>query len=291
MSIEENEEMASFRVFVSRIPSQWTVQIMKDHFSTLFEDTAGAEIFTSKVKKHVTRRGAGNICYAFKNDGKCDKGAACPFSHSTDAGGNEDEETKLGSGCVHFYTEAGMNAALEQSTLHVSHRTIKISPYVSTDEGRDTATCHAFKKFQCTHGDSCRFLHEGEGGCIVVGVPYQGRKFQCLSFKTKGKCSKGDQCSFLHTVVKTKSKAPDSETEKGKNNAGDESEKEKGVCHNFKKKGKCKRGDSCPFSHDLAAKSRASIEAPAVGKKRKIDGHALVEMRKLSKLGRVDAST
>ena len=78
---------------------------------TLFGDVHSAEIFTKrKTRKDITRRGAGNICYAWKNEGKCDKGSACLFSHSSIPDDNEEEqgENSLGSGCVFFNSETGI---------------------------------------------------------------------------------------------------------------------------------------------------------------------------------------
>ena len=198
--MEDDEGAYSdFRVFVSRLPTNWNTKLITEHFSSMgFGIVVGAEVFTSKRKARVGR-GEGNICYAFKNDGKCERGAACPFVHG-DAGGASDEADSLGSGCVYFETEEGMKRALEQRSLYVSHRTIKISPFQTVDDGRDVTACHAWARGQCTHGDECKFSHDGPGACMVVGKPYSGRKFQCLSYKSKGKCSKGDFCTFLHVL-------------------------------------------------------------------------------------------
>ncbi len=332
--VEEEDigEITDFKVYVSRIPSKWTKELMMEHFTSLgFGDVAGVDLFTSKARKHVTRRGAGNLCYAFKNEGKCDKGDACLFSHGVEDAAAEEEE-KLGSGCVYFFSEESMNAALEQRVLYVSHRSIKISPFQSAEEGRDTVTCYAWQKFQCTHGDTCKFAHQGDGGCMAVGVPYQGRKFQCMSFKAKGKCSKGDKCLFLHSLahVKNRDKSKSSEKDTKKRSVTDAAddggwvmqgekeeeeadcvedgkEKEKGVCNNLKRKGKCRKGDRCPYSHDLSsaatsarastasgitpapAQSQQAMEANAKEedirkKRRKVTGSFLVEVRKQNKI-------
>ena len=95
-----------------------------------------------------------------------------------------------------------MLAALAQETVYVSHKSIKFSPWMSTEDGRDTTSCYAWSKFNCTRGDACRFTHDGPGACVKVSESYRGRKFQCMSFQKKGKCSKGEYV-YLHTYVPT----------------------------------------------------------------------------------------
>ena len=65
-----------------------------------------------------------------------------------------------------------------------------------------------------------------------------------------------------------------------------------GSCHysiNFKSKGKCRKGDACPFSHSLDVKkdknkgkraSEGGEEALSGSKRRRVDGSVLVEKKK-----------
>ena len=274
------------RVFVSRIPAKWTAELMTEHFQTLGMDATGAEIFTSKrAAKVPSKRGAGNLCYQWKNEGRCDHGDGCRFAHSTTAGaGGEDEGgAMLSSGAVWFASAAGVEAALALGTMHVGHRTVKISPFCATDDGRDTTACYAFARFCCSRGDDCRFSHQGPGGCVVVGEPRQGRKFQCLSWKSKGKCSKGDACLFLHAA------RGGGEGGGGGEHAAASKPKKAGgagACRNWAKWGKCKRGEDCPFlaSHGPAVATEVeAAPSAAAPKKRKIDGNALVELRRQAK--------
>ena len=257
-----------FRVFVSRIPSKWTAPLMTEHFRALGFDATGSEIYTRVMKKYLTKRGVGNICYQFKNEGTCDAGERCRFSHSVEA---EVEKERLNSGVVWFSTEKDMIGSLAIGSMHVGHRTVKISPYQSIEEGRDTNACIPYSNFNCSRGDDCKFSHSGVGGVTAVGKPYEGRKFQCLSWKSKGKCSKGESCGFIHTAeIPGKKILPGTPPRK--------------KCRNWiKYKGKCKRGDECTFSHDVTkagGTSGGEGGGEGVAKKRKIDGYALVELHK-----------
>lgn len=317
--MEDEAVTTEFKVYISRLPTSWTAGLIVEHFSTLgFGAVAGAEIFTTRKKKARVGRGEGNVCYAFKNDGKCERGANCPFSHGSEGGGGDAAEESLGSGVVYFHTEMGVALALAQRSLYVSHRTIRISAFESVDDGRDVTACYAWAKGQCTHGDECKFSHAGPGACMAVGKPYAGRKFQCLSFKVKGKCSKGEACAFLHVQREKKADEPatgkrartstDSAGEEG-GGVGEAGEGEKvadkdsgkvgknGACHAFQKKGSCKKGDRCIFAHveKAAAGGAGGDDGSRSGsggrgdkdketKRRKIDGKVLVERRRENKV-------
>ena len=290
-----SHEEEPFKLFVSRIPSKWTETLMMEHFEDCaFGAIERVELFTGRKNHRPTnhRRGVGNICYAYKNDGYCDKGNECPFSHNMEDeeeevcdgdGGETGENHHSGNGLVVFATREGKEAALQQSSLHVSHRIVKLREWSSVEDGRDTQTCYAWSNYNCTHGDDCRFAHTGPGSCVVVGTPYQGRRFQCMSWKGKGSCSKGDACSFIHSdklkAIKAKavphttastasSSSSSSSSQKNKGERKEEVQVEvegdakgastagtsgRGLCSQFKKKGKCRRGDDCPYSHNLAA--------------------------------------
>lgn len=111
---------------------------------SLFGDIADAEIFTGRKRQEETRRGKGNICYSWKNTGTCEKGEECPYTHGEKIVEDTKDETgeSLGSGCVYFLTEKAMNIALEQKTLHLSKKIVKISKFSDKDT-RDTVTCYA----------------------------------------------------------------------------------------------------------------------------------------------------
>lgn len=149
--------------------------------------------------------------------------------------------------------------------------------FVIIDFFCNAASYSKWQRFNCTRGDDCKFAHEGPGACETVGIAYQGRKFQCLSFKSKGKCSKGSACLFLHVArEKKKSAAVVAGDESAESQTGHAAAKKVGICSSYKKKGKCRKGDRCPYSHDVPSK----ISNDTSDKKRKrIDGKELVERR------------
>ena len=72
------------KVYVSRLPPAWTESLLREHFGSCFGTVSEAEVFTSRSNKHrpnFTKRGVGHACFAFKNEGKCDRGDSCLFSH------------------------------------------------------------------------------------------------------------------------------------------------------------------------------------------------------------------
>lgn len=284
IGMEKFVDCNGFKVFVSRLPHKWTEGILWEHFEACFGNVARAEVFTTRK---VERKG-NNMCYAFQQ-GLCTKGEECIFSH-------EVEERGLGSGAVYFHSEGSMQQALAQGSLHVSHKTVKISEFLSRDDGRDTTTCYAWQTFNCTHGEGCKFSHDGPGGLAKVGEPGAGKK--CISYKTKGKCSKGDSCPFVHSVRPTtaRSQLPLAITSAGpvknksKKSFVDTSSK---LCINFKKKGKCRKGSDCPFDHGIVDgktnrssnngsnnSNSNSSSSDSGGKRKRITGGVLVNNKK-----------
>ena len=155
---------------------------------------------------------------------------------------------------------------------------------------------------------------------MKVGEKYQGRKWHCMSWKKKGKCSKGEYCNFIHDqAMKGNGSGSSSSSSSssgggggddvddvdaeggssssGGGGGGSGNSKPKGICNTFKKKGKCRKGDKCPYSHDLPnhnnnnnnnnnSSSSSSGQwgvdewTKEGGKKRKITGAVLVDARR-----------
>ena len=107
--------------------------------------------------------------------------------------------------------------------------------------GRDKGgICFLWQSGNCTHGDHCRFKHEGHGSVDKTVTEKKAPK--CFKFK-KGKCQKGDACPFRH-VGASKKNSDKCETATTVLKRED-SEK---PCFNWKKKGKCRKGDKCHFA-------------------------------------------
>ena len=107
--------------------------------------------------------------------------------------------------------------------------------------GRDKGgICFLWQVGNCTHGDHCRFKHEGPGSVIVhSGMNAVKKAPKCFKFR-KGKCLAGDACPFRHVGKPL---------DKGENRDQATKEDKDKPCFNWKKKGKCRKGDTCPYSH------------------------------------------
>ena len=294
-----NDADEPYKVYVSRIPLHWTEGLLYEHFVTLaFGNVKRVELFTSRNRskdiKKARKRSVEPIkyCYTFKNHGSCDN-PNCQYAPCNGINLEEDrsrvdreststcvdligEENSLGSGIVVFEKEEGMQNALDQKSMHVARRSIHISPYLDHNL-RESMICYGWTQFRCKHGDLCKFVHEGPGSVEKHSKPYQGRAFQCLSYRTKGKCSKGDACQFLH-IKQDNSRKRKMQVE---GRSVDGSTAIKGVCKMLKRKGKCRKGDRCPYSHDLVSerKPKSNDASDFNSKKRKINGKYLVEKR------------
>lgn len=236
------EEDDSRKVYVSRLPLEWTKEHLVEHFSACFGPVQAAAVNWDKANE-------------------CSKGY----------------------GFVTFVNEIDRDNAVSQGSLHAKKRNIQIKAVTreenSLGRGRDGGVCFMWQKRSCVKGNTCLFLHEGDGACIKVSAQGLGQK-KCLSFKSKGKCSKGDSCLFLH---ERGSKAAENKPK----TMLEASESEVKICHTFRKKGKCRKGDSCIFSHTFSGiESKAMAMPPphSASVKRRIDGSFLVEARKKSKM-------
>ena len=88
--------------------------------------------------------------------------------------------------------------------------------------------CYSWTQGTCRWGDRCKFVHEGEGGCIETGQNIG----PCYDFQA-GTCTRGSSCKFSHD-------------EGGGDGGGLGGGRD--VCYDFQN-GSCTRGDSCRFSH------------------------------------------
>lgn len=222
---EENEN--GYKIFITRLPIEWTEQHVKEHFEVLFGSIISLSVFNSL------------------------------------------NNSKSNNGWIIFANRESQQKALEQKVLHVKKKTIQIREY--TENYEDDGICFMWRTYNCVHGDNCKFLHEGEGGCVNISAHGEGKK-KCLSFKTKGKCSKGDSCPFLHiakATIAAETEDQDSTSKPGKSKSG--------ICNSFKKKGKCRKGDNCRYLHQS---TDYPGDSNSTNKRKRIDGQTLVEHRK-----------
>lgn len=136
----------------------------------------------------------------------------------------------------------------------------------STEGVSGEQSCYLWEANRCPYGDDCKFSHQGAGGCIdysktTANAPGTGIK-KCFAFK-KGKCKAGDDCPYSHDfVVATNTK----ETSESKSTSGSGSTiipKNEKVCINWKTKGKCRKGDKCPYRHDEAVREAGQAKRAA----------------------------
>ena len=124
---------------------------------------------------------------------------------------------------------------------------------------KNSNICFLWSAGRCTHGDACKFAHEGDGACAAkpekqLSHADRLKKRKCFNFKKKGKCKSGDACPFSHDFTpsvganlgSTSSKPSIPATEKH--------------CINWKTKGRCRKGDACPYRHDPAIREKVLLK-------------------------------
>jgi hypothetical protein len=237
------------KVFVSRLPNKWSEEQLATHFQACFGTVISATI---------------------KWDTK--------------------NECSLGYGYVVFESEASKNMAVNQGSIHAKKKTIMIRAVEREENalgrGRDQGICFLWQRFACVKGCECKFSHDGPGACVQVSAFGEGKLKKCMSFKSKGKCSKGDGCPFLHALkpvkaAHTKIVATDDLVEEDIEVKTNKEERIK-HCHMFQKSGKCRKGDSCKFSHMITTGISRNDDniAEETKKRKRIDGDELVNRMK-----------
>ena len=123
--------------------------------------------------------------------------------------------------------------------------------------GRDGGVCFLWKQGTCTHGESCRFAHTGEGSCVENKA--STKKKRCFAFK-RGKCKAGDACPFVHEASTSLSSSTSSESSASSESSSAASTDQK-PCFNWQKKGKCRKGDACTYKHESKEETAARKNA------------------------------
>ena len=106
------------------------------------------------------------------------------------------------------------DTSTEHTTNNHSTRTNDTTEH---DENNSKDICFLWTKHRCPYGEKCKFIHVGEGGCVSTTTT--------TTYYVDAKHNDG--AATTGTTTKKKH------------------------CFNFKKNGKCKNGDDCPFLHDI----------------------------------------
>lgn len=149
-------------------------------------------------------------------------------------------------------------------------------------QGSGSNVCYLWNKFRCPYGDQCKFEHIGDGGCITSteADAKKKKKQKCHSFRTKGKCALGEKCPYSHDFICKKVHAYIIDSESNKDSSTSMTtpkDKKDKDCINWKTKGKCRKGDKCPYKHDEA------ILQALILKKENKEKRALEEKKKKNK--------
>ena len=216
-------ENDAFKIFVSRIHSSFDEVIVQ----RLLEEKLGADSILEVALGYPKPEDSGEAATAVgKKDDQEHRGFAFITLKSLEA-----KEKALELGTIRGGTK----------TSSTKRHTMYLRPITREEEGEpegmNKGVCFLWTKMRCPYGDSCKFSHEGDGGCLEKSVPSEKRK-KCFDFR-KGKCKLGDECPFSHNfTVDTRDPIADARSQNEKD------------CINWKTKGKCRKGDKCPYRHE-----------------------------------------
>ncbi|KAL7520905.1 hypothetical protein ACHAWF_000832, partial [Thalassiosira exigua] len=162
---------------------------------------------------------------------------------------NEKGEHHRGFGFATFASSSLRNAAIDAGTVRGSatpaskrKHTLYVRPVVRDDDegcanadGTDANVCFLWKEGRCPYGEGCKFSHEGEGGCVGTDD------------------KKGDDGAPSATKKKKRQKCFSFKNDGTSKDASDKSGKD---CVNWKNKGKCRKGPTCPYRHDPSVREK-----------------------------------
>jgi len=174
-------------------------------------------------------------------------------------------QAHLGYGFVLLSTAEDARILLDAGSCKLDKKhTVIIRPIQRTSgDNVGSNVCYLWSKGRCTHGDMCKFLHEGEGATLVKG---DGKK-KCFEWLQKGTCKKGAACPFRHREEERGSRKRKEAPAAGDGPACPRAtplDKKDKPCRNWKTKGFCRKKDKgCPYLHDPAVAERALAKKKA----------------------------
>jgi len=263
------------KIFLTRIPTKFDADTITRLFELSFGEGCIEHIALPLTRNEDDEDGDGEGGGVRGRDGKsigggggtkADRGIDKRRRREED---DEEEGEHRGFGFVTMTSISKRDEAIEKGSIRGSLKetskkkhTLYIRSVVRPDheDGKETNidgggvddVCYLWSKSRCPYGDTCKFKHVGEGGCVTVDKNTEGRrkkKQKCFKFQSKGGCTLGDKCPYSHdadVITPGGSKKDDV--------SRIVQEKKDKDCINWKTKGKCRKMDKCPYRHDDAVR-------------------------------------
>lgn len=248
-SVDDDSNDDCRKAFLSRIPQSFTTETIKNLLETNFGIDCVSDVVIVYDRSTDTNEGGSNN--AHRSDNATVKKSS-------------DKQQHRGFGFVTFTTQEQYQNAIDSGTVRgsmsiKSHRkyTLYIRPVIRSDDINNNNyhsgtmendvnvttnipkedelknICFLWTKHRCPYGTNCKFIHFGEGGCSTT-------------------TSNGDDVvtSLTNKKTKIKTKKQKKDDDNMKTTTKEENDKSQIDCINYKNKGKCRKGDKCPYRHD-----------------------------------------
>lgn len=241
-------EEEEFKCYIGRVPTKFNEEIVKRNLVEKLKDSHGdansndsESSIVQKVELIYPHDEEDDETGNHNNDKDGYREDRMKNNESNSNNNNEETEEKehRGFGFIYFASAKHLDAALKLAIIKGKRKvtskksySMYLRPYVDKsihdeqqqyqqENGEQTDTvntttirrdvCYLWSLERCPYGDDCKFRHVGEGGCLVA--------------------------------QQEKDLTPDQQKQLER--------KRKGKCFVYKHKGKCPRGEECPFSHDF----------------------------------------
>mmetsp|Transcript_26191 Transcript_26191/g.44659 ORF Transcript_26191/g.44659 Transcript_26191/m.44659 type:complete len:521 (+) Transcript_26191:130-1692(+) len=231
---ENDDDDDKCKVFLSRIPQTFTDESIKRILESKFGEGCVVEASIVGLEKD-------NATGDSKGDG-AKKGFTKSDNTDDNAKGEDVTANHRGFGFVTFASSKVREAAIEAGTVRGSAKvtskrkhTLYIRPIVRDDDGDEYAKS-AGESNVCSDNKNICFLWK------------------------KFRCPYGDNCKFVHEGDGGCANAAEDEKKSEK-----KTKKKKQKCFSFKKNGKCKLGENCPYSHDFVVTKKQQTEGSSEG--------------------------